>query len=216
MLKDKLVFARNKKGLNQEELAKLAGVSRSTIANLEIGKNTGSKFLVKIAEVLDVPYEWLSESGKRSLGDSVSIYSLSSDPKQGEVDVPVIEGILYKEDKLFFLHEKGEVHRFSEEFLKENNINPDNVKCIRNIGNSMLPVLPDKCKVGFDTSSTDVMDGKIYLILNDGLPQIKILKMISGSEVSIESFNEGYEPVLTSMDKVKVIGRVFWYEVVLT
>lgn len=51
----KIKFARNKKGLSQEKLAELAGLSNATVKDLERGTgNITLKNLYKIAQVLDL------------------------------------------------------------------------------------------------------------------------------------------------------------------
>ncbi len=54
-MQNKLCEFRKAKGLSQEKLAELAGVTRVTISNIETGKTTNvmSETLVKIAEVLE-------------------------------------------------------------------------------------------------------------------------------------------------------------------
>lgn len=57
MLSDNIKQQRSKKGLTQDELANLSGVSRSTIAKYEAGffKDIPLKTLVRIANGLKVP-----------------------------------------------------------------------------------------------------------------------------------------------------------------
>lgn len=57
----RLIWAREKKELTQEALAKLVGVRQSTIGNLETGYRKSAKHIAKIAEVLGVDALWLVE-----------------------------------------------------------------------------------------------------------------------------------------------------------
>lgn len=52
---------REKEGWSQEDLAKAAKVSQSTIAQIEGGRNKGSKHILALANALKVPPEWLQE-----------------------------------------------------------------------------------------------------------------------------------------------------------
>lgn len=58
-LADRLKEARTTAGMSQTELADRSGVSQSTIANIESGRNEGSKHIVKIAEALNHNVHWL-------------------------------------------------------------------------------------------------------------------------------------------------------------
>ena len=62
MLKTKLKEYRAKLNLNQGELAKLVGVRRETIGNLEVGKyNPSLKLAMDIAKVFDCTVEDIFE-----------------------------------------------------------------------------------------------------------------------------------------------------------
>lgn len=53
--------------LSQMDLAKLSGVSQTTISNIESGRNNGSKFTIKLAAALGVRPQWLEdETGPKS------------------------------------------------------------------------------------------------------------------------------------------------------
>lgn len=59
--------------LSQMDLAKLSGVSQTTISNIEKGRNQGSKYIVKLANALGVRPEWLlDETGPKTDGDQSS------------------------------------------------------------------------------------------------------------------------------------------------
>jgi len=60
-LADRLKWARLKSDLSQEELGKKAGVSQSTIGNLEAGTRNTARRLPQIAAVLGVNALWLAE-----------------------------------------------------------------------------------------------------------------------------------------------------------
>ncbi|WP_175039939.1 helix-turn-helix domain-containing protein [Burkholderia contaminans] len=60
-LADRLKWARLKSDLSQEELGKKAGVSQSTIGNLEAGTRNSARRLPQIAAVLGVNALWLAE-----------------------------------------------------------------------------------------------------------------------------------------------------------
>jgi transcriptional regulator with XRE-family HTH domain len=57
----RLQWARTNMNLSQEALAKAAGLSQSTIGNLESGLRLTARRITAIADVLDVNPTWLSE-----------------------------------------------------------------------------------------------------------------------------------------------------------
>ena len=60
MFLEKIRKSRKKQGLSQEQLAKISGLSRSSIINFESGRRDPRvKDLKKIARALDVPVEQL-------------------------------------------------------------------------------------------------------------------------------------------------------------
>jgi SOS-response transcriptional repressor LexA len=76
--------------MSQEQLAKASGVSQSTIAQIESGRNKGTKHILKLATAIGVRPEWL-ETGrgpmhKSSVGDApisapkVGVIVKSEDP----------------------------------------------------------------------------------------------------------------------------------------
>lgn len=60
-LAERLFWARGRKQLSQEQLAALAGVSQSTIGNLEAGIRLSARKLPQIASVLGVDALWLAD-----------------------------------------------------------------------------------------------------------------------------------------------------------
>lgn len=62
-LAKRLIWAREKKGMTQQQLAKAADVAQSTIGNLEAGIRLTCRKVAAIADVLEVDALWLSEGG---------------------------------------------------------------------------------------------------------------------------------------------------------
>ena len=64
---------RNELDIAQEDLAKAAGISQSTVAQIESGRNKGTKHILALARALRVRPEWLeNESGEMLLAKHVS------------------------------------------------------------------------------------------------------------------------------------------------
>lgn len=72
-LRERLVAARQAKGLSQGELARRARCGQTTIASIENGRNQSSTFLTVIAEALGVEPLWLAEGrGPRERGSAAN------------------------------------------------------------------------------------------------------------------------------------------------
>lgn len=106
--------------------------------------------------------------------------------------------------------------RFSRATLRRQGVQYENAVCVVADGNSMEPVIPDQATVGIDTGNKTIRDGKIYAINHGGLLRIKLLYNMPNNQVKIRSYNsEEYEDEIASLDEVSVIGKVFWYSVLL-
>lgn len=81
----------------------------------------------------------------------------------------------------------------------------------------MEPVILDGATVGVDTENTAIVDGKIYAIaIDDELLRVKLLYRLANGQVRVRSFNrEEYEDETYDLKDIKVLGRVFWYSVLL-
>lgn len=77
-LAKRLKEARARAGLSQAKLAKLAGVSQSTIANIESGTRFEPQKAVQIARALGVSAEWLVE-GRETVAAATPVPSAEPD-----------------------------------------------------------------------------------------------------------------------------------------
>lgn len=64
-LAKRLCWSRKNKSLSQQQLGKRAGVSQSTIGNLEAGTRASARRIASIAAVLEVDTLWLAEGKQR-------------------------------------------------------------------------------------------------------------------------------------------------------
>lgn len=109
--------------------------------------------------------------------------------------------------------------RFAKSTLKRQGVSVENAACVVVSGNSMQPVLPDKATVGIDTANTRVKDGEMYAVDHDGLLRVKILYRLPGGGYRLRSYNREEYPDEDipgqQADKLKVLGKVFWYSVLI-
>lgn len=111
--------------------------------------------------------------------------------------------------------------RFGRMTLRRQNVQPNEAVCVTVSGNSMEPVLPHGSTVGVDQGCTSITDGKMYALNHGGQLRVKTLYRLPGGGLRMRSYNREEHPdeEYSAMDLVKneiiVIGKVFWYSVLL-
>ncbi|MDI2594082.1 helix-turn-helix transcriptional regulator [Pseudomonas sp. 681] len=231
--------ARSHAGLTQSELARLVGIDQTSISNLERGKSQGSSHTASIAKACGVSAIWL-EAG---LGEMTSDYAIIDRPTPSNAqavgpfniwdhETPLDESEIY----LPFLKEvpgtpdnprhtvvlaSDHKIRFDRQILKRQGINTEDAVCVTVVGNNMEPIMPDGSTVAIDMANTDVIDGKIYAIDHDGQLRVVVLYRLRQGGVRLRSYNrdehpdEVYSLEETIETKLIILGKAFWYSVIL-
>nr|DAS26611.1 MAG TPA: Repressor protein CI [Caudoviricetes sp.] len=213
----------------QSNLARLLNVSPQVVKNWET-RGVSASGLVNAAKVIGVSVAWV-ETGE---GEMAAIKQPQSNALPlGKIDewdnnTPLseddCEAPLYKEIKLSagngFADDiedyNGYKLRFSRNTLRKHGISPENVVCVMADGDSMEPVFPSGATLGIDTGSKNIRDGQIYAINHGGLLRTKILHKLPDNKVRIRSYNQSeYPDEEASLDDLSVIGRVFWWSVMV-
>lgn len=231
-LADRLNLAMKEAGMSQGALAKASGVAQPTIWRLASGNAAGSTKIVQIASALGVNVDWLlSGTGEMKVGESSGIgpqwwkpstWDSSTPLDDDEVEVPFLKDIELAcgTGRVSSDDHNGFKLRFSKATLRRVGANSDGsgVICFPAAGDSMEPIIPDGTTVAVDTNNKRIVDGKIYAIAQPGagdekLKRIKQLYRQPGGRLTIRSFNREDEEAQES--DVEIIGRVFWYSVLL-
>lgn len=213
----------------QSNLARLLNVSPQVVKNWET-RGVSASGLVNAAKVIGVSVAWV-ETGE---GEMAAIKQPESNAlplgkiDEWDNDTPLsdddCEAPLYKEIKLSagngFADDiedyNGYKLRFSRNTLRKHGINPADVVCVMADGDSMEPVFPSGATLGIDTGSKNIRDGQIYAINHGGLLRTKILHKLPENKVRIRSYNQSeYPDEEASLDDLSVIGRVFWWSVMV-
>lgn len=111
--------------------------------------------------------------------------------------------------------------RFGKITLRNQGVQFDQAVCVTVHGNSMEPVLPDGSTVGVDRACTAVKDGKMYAVDHGGELRVKTLYRMPGGGLRFRSFNqdehpdEEYTAQQLAEGGISVLGKVFWYSVLL-
>ena len=87
--KDRLKAARRHAKLNQVELALKAGITQTSISDLERGKSKASTHVVKIADACGVNAKWLSDEIGPMTGPASSVSSQHSESNVGATRQPI-------------------------------------------------------------------------------------------------------------------------------
>lgn len=98
-LADRLKWARARAGLSQEELGAKAGVSQSTIGNLEAGTRNSARRLPQIADTLGVSALWLAEGKGRPTSDADTAESYDSALVAASAGAKALIDAILKADK---------------------------------------------------------------------------------------------------------------------
>lgn len=202
-LKEKIKFAREAKGLTQEDLARISGVSIQSIKRYESKDDSNITLdnLEKIAKAFDTDINaflssnvsYLSPSQKK-MSPSLSP-SLSPSVPTSQIQIPVYDevfasagaGRLNDECISFYLH-------FEKAFLKSyfKLTNTEHLALLRLEGDSMMPTLPPNARL-LVQASTQFKEGQIVLCRLDD--ELFVKRLQKQPELKLLSDNKAYEPI---------------------
>lgn len=223
-LKERMVKARQEKGLTQAALAKAVGKSQSAIAAVESGRNKETSGLIAIARALDVSPEWLEtgvgemhprpiEANARPAPPLRFWSSRDPLPEEDYAFAPFLKDFAFIGGA--GCEEGSDYNNFRLPFgkstLRRLGVQIENVFCCTLEGDSMWPRIPDGATIAVDKGRTAIKDGDIYAFVQGGLYRVKYLYKLPGGRVRIRSQNEEEHPEETaSLEDIQIVGRVFW------
>ncbi|WP_445946937.1 S24 family peptidase [Shewanella sp.] len=216
-------------GITQKVLGTFVGVSAVAVTQWEKDETApkGAN-LFSLARALKCDPHWLLNGKDTAKAEPNAEWAggfetWGSDSPLGddEVEIPFyMEVELAAGDGIIDCREyQGPKLRFAKSTLKRQGVNSDHAACVKVNGNSMEPVLPNGSTVGVDTAHTDIVDGKMYAINHDGMLRVKMLYKLPGGGLRLRSYNlDEYPDERLDADQLKlvtVIGKVFWYSVLI-
>lgn len=228
----------SEKGIKGPEIQRVVGVSSGTVSFWKSGqtKPRGAN-LVKLAALLGVSESWLAEGVETNeIRDRSTEYAVSDNAQwSGGIepwssDTPLnpdeVELPFYSEVELaagagsYQVQENtGLKLRFAKSTLRKSGVDEKNAACAVAKGSSMAPVIPDGSTIGVDLGATSIVDGKMYAIDHGGMLRVKLLYRMPNGGIRLKSFNSEEYPDETydkeNAGEIKIIGRVFWYSVLL-
>lgn len=212
---------------SQAEFARAIGKAPAQVNQWMNGyRNIGTGAAAHIEATLSLPRGWLDS--KEEFRQPESNASILGTLAEWDNDTPLLpddcEVPLYKEIHLSagngfsddIADYNGYKLRFSKSTLRRHGINPADVVCVTADGDSMEPVFPSGATLGINTADKTIRDGQIYAINHGGLLRTKILHKLPENKVRIRSYNQSeYPDEEASLDDLSVIGRVFWWSVMV-
>lgn len=227
-LADNLTRLMKDQKLSDRALGSLASCSHVTIGKLRRGEITSTSFLPDIARALGVHVSTLDPSysvvasGNLLEIEQVVAWDNSTPLADDEVELP-----LFREIELSaglgsteVIENKGAKLRFARNTLTRNGILPEHAACCYVNGDSMEPILPDGSTVAIDTGDKRIVDGRMYAIDQGGMLRVKYLYRLPGGGIRIRSANRDEYPdeeiYPQAEHEFRILGRVFWYGVLLT
>ena len=234
--KDRLKTARRHAKLNQTELAARAGITQTSISDLERGKSKATAFVAQIASACGVSALWLAEGDGQMLVadrespvtrapkielDAIETWDEDTPLADNEVYVPFLREVeLAAGSGRFVIEASTTAHlRFFKKDLRQNGVQFSHARCVSVSGNSMIPVLRDGSTVGVNCARhtlKDVVDGEMYALDHNGQLRVKQLYRLPGG-LRLRSFNreehpdEDYGFTEIQEQQISILGHVFWW-----
>ena len=207
----KLAKLRRRKGLSQEDLAELLGVTRVTVARWETGKLVpGTSSILKLSEVLGVPpsYFFEEETSKPKWDKNAEFLKgkVIPIPIYAEAQAGSFGGYTMPAPEEYF-----PTHEFMLKGLP-----PERVFWIRVEGHSMEPLYkPGDLVLVADPSWYEVKEGNPVVVLNgDGELTVKYYHHDTKNKMIIlEPANPGYKPILIP-EKELYSGKYIFFPVI--
>lgn len=191
----KIEFLRENKKINQDILAKIIGVSAGAISKWEqdISKPK-TESTIKLSEYFGVKLESLTKHDEpisyREVLVSVPFYS--------EVQASAGSGSE-------ILDEACDEICIQAKFIK----NPKSTVAVKIKGDSMSPVFFDGAIAFVDKNIRSVVDGQVYVFIQDNLVRMKILEK-TPQGYRLKSYNRDYptESIDIRKENIDLIGKV--------
>lgn len=210
-------------GISAAKLADLVKTSRATISHIINGKSKKSTLLPDIAKALNTTVEELLKPASNVGGiGKIEAWDSRTPLELDEVELPLFREVALSAGigSTEVIENHGAKLRFARSTLSRNGIMPEHAACCYVNGDSMEPVLPSGSTVAIDTANKLIVDGKMYAIDQGGMLRVKYLYRIPSGGIRIRSANrEEYpdeEVYPQSEEEFRILGRVFWYGVLLT
>lgn len=213
----------------QTQLATAAGVSQSTIGNIESGIRQGRGSLPAIAKALGISHDWLADGegpmviptpqGHHSgtMEPHSSYATPAESPPSGAIRIPLLINSASMGAGVDGMHEDVVVgHLLISPTWIERRISPSSSKALRFIhayGDSMQPTFSDGDVLLVDTGIVDPSqaDGVYVLESHNSLFIKRVSRRLDGGfDVTSDNTSVKTVSTLNGNNDVRILGRVVW------
>ncbi len=204
---ERLKFLREELNLPQGKFAKSIGTYQTKIADIESGKvkSLSADLALEISKLYKINLEWLILA-KGEMYNNNTVENLIKIPILGEVECTISPNC-YLDNK------KPESHiSIPEALLKQMDANIKTSHILKVKGDSMEPGILDGDKVLADSSKTQVLNNKIYIIRIEDILTIKRLQKLPKGVIKVTSDNKEYDSYTLKPDEdnYEVCAQVLW------
>ena len=159
---DRLLQARQRRGMTQKRLAKEIATSASHLSSMEHGRvGISIRTALGVARILRVSVEYLAAEIERQSDEVGEIKKKHEDDDYvaiSEIDTSAGAGAVADDEKI-----TGHM-KFPHQWLRNRRLRPAVCRIIRVSGDSMEPTLPNRAAILVNLGSNHVQDGKVFVI----------------------------------------------------
>jgi len=217
----RLQMARTELGMTQIELARRAGVSQSTIANIESGRNAGSKHILQIAVAMGINPRWLSEGAVPRYLTGLMETQVAKDPTvyaaPNSADLLWIDRYTYSLDRrtghVQWTAVEAQAALFRKRFFDSTGASAENCRLFGVGGDDMEPFVFQQDVILIDTARTTAREGKIFLVDFEGEPLIKQVFKEPGGVLRLHAYNPQYPDKIIGPEhegSVRIVGECIY------
>ncbi|WP_188012762.1 XRE family transcriptional regulator [Photobacterium damselae] len=204
---------RLKAGLSQQELAEHVGVTKSTISQWERSVfYPKHKYINQLAKFFGKSTNEILGIDKTKIEEDCSCESeheyeeITKIPFYNSINAAAGNG-----------YQNDDNNSYDYEFIRLKDLpyrkNYDQFCCINVIGDSMEPVLKNGSLIVVDSSQKDIVDGSMYVFVQDDFIRVKIFSY-EKQQIKISSYNSRYKDEYYRFDEVSnlyIVGKVVFH-----
>ncbi|MCG9780692.1 S24 family peptidase [Photobacterium damselae] len=194
-------------GLSQQELAEHVGVTKSTISQWERGVfYPKHKYINLLAKFFNKPTSGIIGVNNKIIDKECECEEVTKIPFYNSINAAAGNG--YQNDAN---------DSYDYEFIRLKDLpyrkSYESFFCINVVGDSMEPVLKNGSLIVVDSSNKDIVDGSMYVFVQDDFIRVKIFSY-EKQQIKVSSYNSRYKDEYYRFDEISnlyIVGKVVFY-----